>query len=68
MERCATAHNAQMGAGPFAVVHISVFLLVSGSSVFTSVRTTSRQFIPVAAFVAANRRMATDGRATAMAH
>jgi hypothetical protein len=42
-----------MGSSPFAAVHIGVFLLVSGISVFTPVRTTSPQFIPVAAFVAA---------------
>jgi hypothetical protein len=54
-------HDFQMDVSPFTAVHMSVFLLVSGFSVFTPVRTTSRQFIPVAAVVAANRRMATTG-------
>ena len=54
-------HDLQMDVSPFTAVHISVFLLVSSFSVFAPVRARSRQFIPVAAFVAASRRMATDG-------
>ena len=49
-------HDFQMDVSPFTAVHISVFPLFSGISVFTPVRPGPSQSVPVAATVAANRR------------